>query len=256
MSTQPTDVLTPVTDARQRPRRRMPSRHSLSDGPPPLEPGDHLTRAEFERRYSAHPEIKKAELIQGVVFMPSAVRVQSHSLPHSMVMAWLTTYWASTPGVMVLDNTTLRLDDDNVPQPDALMRLEPTCGGRSHIAADDYLEGPPELVVEIAASSASYDLHAKRAVYERNHVPEYLVLQMHEQRVDWFALHQKGYEPLEPDDAGILRSLTFPGLWLDVNALLAGDLTQMLAVLSQGLDAPEHATFVTKLEEALNAAEP
>ena len=248
-----TRTATEVGPSRTRPAR---PRQVLRDDRPPLEPGDHLTRAEFERRYSAHPEIKKAELIQGVVFMPSAVRVQSHGLPHSMIMAWLTTYWASTPGVMVLDNTTLRLDDDNVPQPDALMRLEPTCGGRSHIAADDYLEGPPELVVEIAASSASYDLHAKRAVYERNKVPEYLVLQMHEQRVDWFALRHKGYEPLQPDDAGILRSLIFPGLWLDASALLAGDLAQMLAVLRQGLDAPEHAAFVAKLQEALNAAEP
>ena len=39
----------------------------------PLEHGDHLTREEFERRYEAMPHVRKAELIEGVVYMPSPV---------------------------------------------------------------------------------------------------------------------------------------------------------------------------------------
>jgi Uma2 family endonuclease len=215
--------------------------------PPPLNSGDHLSRAEFERRYEAHPEIKKAELIEGIVYVATPVHAQSHGRPHSDVIGWLSMYRAATPGITVLDNTTLRLDNDNEPQPDAMVRLEPALGGRSRIDEDDFVEGAPELIVEIAASSASYDLHAKLRVYQRIGVQEYLAVQMYEQRVDWFALREGVYEPLVPDEAGVLRSEVFPGLWLQPAALLAGDLATVLKVVQEGLASQEHAAFVERL---------
>ena len=147
------------------------------------------------------------------------------------------------------DNATVRLDYENVVQPDAFLRLEPALGGRSQVTKDDYLAGPPELVVEIAASSASYDMHDKRRVYARNGVQEYLVAQAYEQRVDWFVLREGVYEALQPDAEGVLRSEVFPGLWLPVDALWAGDLATMLAVLQQGLASPEHGAYVAGLGE-------
>ena len=127
----------------------------------PLENGDRLSRCEFERRYESRPDIKKAELIEGVVYMTLPVRAKSHGEPHAQIMAWLGTYYAATPGVQLCDNTTVRLDLDNEVQPDALLRLEPAAGGQSSISAKDYIEGAPELIAEIAASSAAYDLHDK-----------------------------------------------------------------------------------------------
>ena len=213
--------------------------------------GDRLSRAEFERRYQAHPEITKAELIEGVVHMPSPVHFTLHSQPHVDIIGWLALYRAATPGVVGGDNATVRLDYENVVQPDVLLRLEPALGGRSRVTEDDYLAGPPELVVEIAASSASYDLHDKRRVYARNGVQEYLVAQAYEQRVDWFVLREGVYESLQPDAEGILRSEIFPGLWLPVDALWAGDLAMMLEVLQQGLASPEHAAYVAGLRERM-----
>src|SRR6266536_1100721 len=131
---------------------------------PPLESGDRLTRQEFERRYSARPDLKKTELIEGVVYVPSPVRI-THGRPHGQIMAWLGAYCAATPGVDMADNTTVRLDLDNEPQPDALLRLEPEAGGHSRIDEDDYIEGAPELIIEVAASSAAYDLHDKQHAY-------------------------------------------------------------------------------------------
>ncbi len=122
---------------------------------PPLESGDKLTRAEFEQRYAAMPHVKKAELIEGTVYMASPLRITQHGDPHARIMAWLGVYWAATPGVQVGDNPTVRLDADNEPQPDALLRIE---AGQSTISEDGYVEGAPELIVEIAASSASLDL--------------------------------------------------------------------------------------------------
>lgn len=234
------------TMARQRPRSRAAA---LPPVPPPLNTGDHLSRAEFERRYEASPEIKKAELIEGVVYVAPPVRVQQHARPHSDIITWLGVYRASTPRVLAGDNATVRLDNDNEPQPDGLLRLEPALGGQSRIGEDDYLEGPPELIVEIAASSAAYDLHSKRRVYQRSGVQEYLVVQMYEQWVDWFVLRDGVYEPLEADEGGVLRSETFPGLWLQPEALLAGDLATVLAVLGQGLASEEHAAFVARLRD-------
>lgn len=207
---------------------------------PCLENGDHLTRPEFERRYAAMPQVKKAELIEGIVYLPSPVRARQHGRPHALIMGWLGVYWAATPGIDLCDNTTVRLDLDNEPQPDALLRIE---GGTSRISEDDYIEGSPELVVEIAASSASKDLHDKLRVYRRNGVQEYLVWQIYEQQLNWFSVQAGEYVLLAADNQGIICSQVFPGLWLAEPALLQGDLAAVLTYLQQGLQIPEHAAF-------------
>jgi Uma2 family endonuclease len=222
-------------------------------GPPPLESGDQLTRVEFERRYALHPEIKKAELIEGVVYVASPVRLKQHANPHFNVITWLGVYGAATPGVLGGDNATVRLDLENEPQPDAILYLNPEIGGRSQIDSDDYLAGPPELVVEIAASSAAYDMNLKRRVYARNGVSEYVVFQVYERQTSWFALREHGYEALAPGDDGILRSEIFPGLWLDPAAFWAGDLLRVLAVAQQGIASPEHTAFIETLTQLLDS---
>ena len=246
------EMSTPSVQTIGRPRPPAHPQTVSSLVPPPLHAGDRLSRAEFERRYQAHPEIKKAELIEGVVYMPTPVRFEQHGRPHGDVITWLGVYRASTPGVLVGDNVTVRLDFENEVQPDALLRLEPEHGGRSHVTEDDYLEGPPELIVEIAASSAAYDLHDKRRVYARSGVQEYLAVQMYEQRLDWFILREGVYQTLTPDGDGVLRSEVFPGLWLQPAALWSGDLAAMLAVLQEGLASPEHAAFLARLQTQMD----
>jgi Uma2 family endonuclease len=214
---------------------------------PPLENGDRLTRQEFEHRYTAMAHIKKAELIEGVVYVASPVRANRHGRPHAQIIGWLFVYKAATPGVYLADNTTVRLDADNEPQPDALLRIEPEVGGTSRISDDDYVEGTPELIAEIAASSASYDLNDKLNAYRRNGVQEYIVWQSYENRLDWFRLQEGRYVALQPDEAGIIRSEIFPGLWLAVNGLREGDMAGVLAVLQQGLQTAEHQEFVERL---------
>ncbi|MCY7322439.1 MAG: Uma2 family endonuclease, partial [Phormidesmis sp. CAN_BIN36] len=216
---------------------------------PRLENGDRLTRCEFERRYAATPEKFKAELIEGVVYVASPVRVRNHGRPHAYIMGWLIAYVAATPKVDIADNSTVRLDLDNEPQPDALLRIEPEVGGRSRITEDDYIEGAPELIVEIAASSASYDMNAKLNAYRRNGVQEYLVWQIYENQIAWFCLQEGEYIPLQPDATGMIRSQVFPGLWLAVDALLSGDLATVLAELQQGLGTSEHRAFVDRLNK-------
>lgn len=213
----------------------------------PLENGDRLTRPEFERRYQAMPELKKAELIEGVVYMSSAVRARNHAQPHGQIIGWLFVYSTATPGVELFDNATVRLDLDNEPQPDALLRINENLGGQSRIAEDDYIEGAPELIVEIAASSASYDLHDKLRVYRRNGVQEYLIWQIYNNRFDWFRLRDGEYFTLEPDTNGTIKSEIFPGLWLTIPALLTGNLAEVLTVLQSGLNSSEHTDFVQSL---------
>jgi Uma2 family endonuclease len=214
---------------------------------PPLAPGDRLTRAEFERRYDAMPNLKKAELIEGVVYIPPPVRQRRHGQPHGRILAWLGVYEAVTPGVEAGDNSTLRLDDDNEPQPDALLFIDPARGGQARISDDDYIEGAPELVAEVAASSVSFDLHAKLNVYRRFGAREYVVWRVLDGEIDWFVLRQAQYERMAPDAQGLLRSEVFPGLWLDPAALVSGDMAAVLRVLQQGIATPEHANFVARL---------
>jgi Uma2 family endonuclease len=214
---------------------------------PPLEPGDCLTREEFERRYTAMPQLKKAELIEGVVHMPSAVRWNQHAIPQAAFITWLGTYWASTPGVQAGDNGTIRMNLDNEPQPDGTLIVLPTHGGQVQLSADDYIIGGPELAGEVAASSANIDLNTKLRVYRRNQVLEYIVWRVLDQAIDWFVLRQGQYDRL-PLSAGIYQSVVFPGLWLDPAALARFDLATVLQVLQQGLASAAHTDFVARLQ--------
>jgi Uma2 family endonuclease len=229
------------------PRIDLTSNATPSGWLPPLEPGDRLTRAEFERRYEAMPHLKKAELVEGVVYIPSPVRHRGHGRPNLQLAGWVCAYEAATPGVEGADNGTARLDLDNEPQPDVLLLIDPARGGQARISADDYVEDAPELVAEVSVSSASYDLHTKLDVYRRNGVREYLVWRVLDGEIDWFVLRGQRYDRLAAGADGILRSEVFPGLWLDTEALLRGDLAQVLAVVQQGTVTPEHAAFVARL---------
>jgi Uma2 family endonuclease len=197
-----------------------------------LEPGDRLSREEFHRRYEARPDIKKAELVEGVVYVPSPVRYRQHGHPHTLADFWLNLYVADHPDVEVCTDTTVFLDNRNEPQPDLCMfRTGPGAGLR--INDDGYLEGVPDLVVEITASTASYDLGAKKEAYRRNGVPEYVAWRTEDRAIDWFVLRNGVYERLEPDADGIIESVNFPGLRLDVSAMLSGDLARILAALQR-----------------------
>jgi Uma2 family endonuclease len=223
---------------------------------PRLENGDRLTRAEFERRYNAMPDVKKAELIGGIVYMPSPVRHNKHSEPNTDIVGWLVVYRAATPGVSSGVNGTIRLEDESDPQPDAMLRLPIELGGQSGVDEDDYIAGAPELVVEITASTASYDLHDKKDTYLLHGVREYIVWRTEDGEIDWFRLEDGHYIKAAPDEQGIIESQTFPGLRLATTALLAGDLARVLAELQTGLSSAEHAAFVQKLAAAKSAAHP
>jgi Uma2 family endonuclease len=221
------------------------------NGPvPPLKDGDRLTRDEFERRYLAMPDLKKAELIEGVVHVPSPVRQRFHGRQHSHFNFWLCAYEGRSPGVEVGDNSTVRLSIDNMPQPDCLLFIQPEHGGKVRIDDDGYIEGAPDLVAEIAASSVSLDLGKKLDAYRRNGVREYVVWKVLERQIDWFVNGDDGFEPLIPDSDGILRSTIFPGLWLEPAALLRGDVYEVLALVQQGLSSREHVDFVAQLEKS------
>jgi Uma2 family endonuclease len=214
---------------------------------PPLETGDRLSREEFERRYDAMPGLKKAELIAGVVYVPSPVRIDQHAEPHFNLITWLGLYRWATPGVKGADNGTARLDLENMPQPDACLYIDPAKGGQARISADDYLEDAPELVAEVAASSVSYDLTFKFDVYRRHKVREYLVWRVQDRQFDWFVLRGKRLVQQPLDKSGLYKSKVFPGLWLDPAALMRDDAAALQAALQRGLASRKHADFVARL---------
>ena len=222
---------------------------------PPLENGDRLTRPEFERRYNAMPNIKKAELIEGTVYMASPLRFEPHAEPHGDLIIWLGNYKVATPGVRLGDNPTIRLDLDNEPQPDAVLLIDASAGGQSYLGENGYVEGAPELIAEVAASSAGIDLGDKKRAYRRNGVQEYIVWQVFDRKLDWFRLQEGDYISLGADENGVIRSQVLPGLWLAVPALLAGDMQGVLAVLKEGINSTEHAAFAKRLADAKSCTE-
>ncbi len=211
-----------------------------------LQNGDRMTRTEFLRRYRAMPNVSHAELIEGRVYLPSPVSADRHGEPHFDLITWLGMYRAMTPGVVGGDNSTLELDFDNAPQPDGYLRLTEQAGGQSRLV-NGYVQGAPELIIEIAASTVSYDLHEKMNAYRRNGAKEYVVWRTNDSAIDWFILVDGRFDPHPMSDDGIYRSLVFPGLWLDTVAVLRGDMAQVLQILQQGLDDASHQEFVMTL---------
>jgi hypothetical protein len=198
-----------------------------------LENGDRLDRDEFERRYSAS-NIKKAELIEGIVHVASRRHFTFHSKPHAEIVTWLGTYQAAISGLEVGIEPTVRLDDQNEPQPDAvLFRI----GGNAQIDDDGYITGAPEFIAEIAASTVSYDLNSKKNAYERNGVKEYLVWRSIDREIDWLILENGKYKKLEPNNSGIICSQEFTGLCLNIEAILSHDMSTVLRALQMGLSS-------------------
>jgi Uma2 family endonuclease len=218
---------------------------------PPLVNGDHLTRAEFERRYDATPGLKKAELIEGKVYVSPPVSHGFHGRPHVDMGTIFGVYRAATPGVEAGDNGSIRLDLDNMPQPDLYLLIDSALGGQAKIDADNYVVGAPDLIAEIAATSAAYDLHEKLRVYRRNGVREYIVLRTIDGEMDYFVLREGDYRRITPAADGCFHSEIFPGLWIDAPALLRGDLATALRQVQQGIASAEHNNYVSSLQSKI-----
>ncbi|MBX6313828.1 MAG: Uma2 family endonuclease [Isosphaeraceae bacterium] len=216
--------------------------------PPPLVEGDRLDQPEFHRRYEAMPPGTRAELIGGVVSMPSPVGPE-HSRAHVLVIVWLDRYAEATPGVEVLDNASTALDLKGELQPDAQLRILPECGGQTR-TEQKIIVGAPELVVEVAQSTRYVDLGPKLADYERAGVREYIVRALDPDEVIWHVRREGRLMAIPPGPEGLYRSEVFPGLWLDPQALLAGDRAAVRAALERGLATPEHAAFLARLAAA------
>lgn len=212
---------------------------------PPLVQGDKLTREEFLRRWETMPRLKRAELIEGIVYMPSPLS-RDHAVTDVNMVTWLGYYVAHTPGCEAGSNGTWLMGEDDAPQPDTALRILPRHGGQSEDEGK-YPRGAPELAAEVCLSRTSYDLHQKRELYERAGVREYVAVLVSEKEVRWYRLVGATFQRAEPDAEGVFRSQVFPGLWLDGRALLEGRLPQVLAKLAEGLATPEHAAFVTRL---------
>jgi hypothetical protein len=225
-----------------KPRSKTPEAAPI----PPLRHGDHLTQVEFHRRYEAYPEDVKFELIGGIVFMSSPLKIL-HGTYHLELGLVFTLYKADTPGVQAADNATAILGEKSEVQPDLMMWLLKECGGRSDYNKDGYLLGAPELVAEIAGSSRVVDLGRKRKDYLAAGVQEYIVLCIEECEVHWF--HFPSKRKLKPDRNGVWKSRIFPGLWINEAALWEHDSVRLLETVRQGVAAPEHEEFARRLRE-------
>ena len=217
-------------------------------GPLPLVEGDRLDQPEFHRRYQAMPTGTRAELIQGVVRMPSPVSPE-HADAAGKAVFWLNLYESRTPGVQTLDGPTVILDRKGEPQPDALLRIRPEFGGRTGTERG-FLQGAPELVVEVAKATRYHDLGPKLEDYERAGVQEYLVRALDPDQVIWHELHLGRMAVVAQGADGLYRSKVFPGLWLEPRALLSNDLAGLIEALERGLASPEHDEFVRRLAAA------
>ena len=215
----------------EKPRRRAMTPRPALPRIPALENGDRLTVGEFMRRYHAATGVRKAQLIEGFVHMPSPVNATHHAKPDGIIQLWLGTYSLDHPELEVYPNATLILDGDNAVQPDAIL-CQPQRGGAVWLDDDGNLHGAPGLVCEIASTSASIDLHAKFQAYRRNGVAEYLVWIVQEKSVRWFLL-EDGDCIQQKEVVGTLASKKFPGLTLDVKALLKQDKAKLIEGLKR-----------------------
>ena len=204
-----------------------------------------MSRDEFMRRWEELPELKNAELIDGIVYMSSSVTTL-HSTYDSHLAGWLRQYAWATPGCECGNNGTW-LMIESAPQPDTAVWILPEYGGKSKYKGA-YNSGAPELAIEICASTATQDLRSKLALYQRAGVREYLTLVLEPCEVVWRTLVGGRYVPLKAGADGVLKSRVFPGLWLDQAAAIGADGPLVEAVLRKGLASRAHAAFVRALQ--------
>ena len=212
---------------------------------PPLNNGDRLTQREFHRRYEAHAGREKFELIGSIVYLASPLRRPQANYHEELSFA-LGLYRRATPGVELLLDATTILGEESEPQPDLALRILPEYGGQSRDTPAQYVQGPAELLTEIAHSTLSIDMHQKKTDYQHGGVQEYLVLCVEERELYWFNF--KSRRLITPDARGIYRSRIFPGLWIDGPALLALESTKVAKAVRKGLKSPEHARFMKRLQ--------
>lgn len=158
-------------------------------------------------------------------------------------LIWL--YEQSTPGIRGYPGATTILDDENEPEPDLQLRILREFGGRGGLTKDQYVTGPPELVIEISHSTLHFDLTKKLTMYRDQGIKEYLVVCVDSEQIRWFVWPQ-GEQQIDSD--GILKSVAFPGLWINSQALFAERIDELRATLSTGLHHRDHAAFVTALQ--------
>lgn len=212
---------------------------------PRLEAGDRLDQPTFHARYEAMPSGTRAELIEGYVHMPSPTRPQ-HGATHIEVVRWMLPFQEASPGVTLCIDTTFIMGKKYEVQPDVAGVLAAEYGGQVHL--EEYFHGAPELSVEVALTTESYDLHSKLRIYEASGVLEYVVVALWQSEVFWFVNRHGKLERLAPGADGILRSEVFPGLWLDPVALLARDFRRVLEVARLGIASPEHQAWIERLK--------
>lgn len=214
-----------------------------------LQPGDQMHAEEFEKRYHQMPDCKKAELIEGVVYVPSPARLR-HGQPHGRLVTWIGNYVDATPGTDYADNATNRLDSENEPQPDVALFLDPACGGQTRVSQDGYLTGAAEFVAEVSVSSVALDRGPKLRTYERHGVKEYLIWRVDDEILEWYRRSNDQFELVPADAEGIIRSSVFPGLWLNCSAMLQRKGLDVMKTLNAGLADAKHAEFLQRLESS------
>jgi Uma2 family endonuclease len=216
--------------------------------PQPLITGMRMDRDEFIRRWEALPDLKRAELIEGIVYVGSPLG-HRHGRFHVHLSVLVGVYAGRTPGVEAGSVSTYYMLK-SAPQPDLFLRLLPECGGQTRVKKN-FLHGAPELAIEISESSASYDFGPKLKLYQRAGVREYITVDAVTGRLVWRTLDGGSYRDLAADADGVFRSRVFPGLWLDSAHVADCDCPAQLALLERGFASPEHTAFVERLRASM-----
>ena len=230
------------------PRSGTDPNQSATPPGPPVD-GDCLSVNEFLRRYLPYRRHLKAELINGLVSLNRGVRADLEDLSNSVIQSWVRSYAGLTPGTRMDVNTIVILAWDTVPQPNIVLRVLSENGGKSRMTDGGTLKDAPELMVDFTTSHQTFDIRDKLGAFRRHGVAEYLVWWANDQKLDWFCLEQGKYALNLPDSNGVLTSPSFPGLRLNLSALLNRNSAAVMATLRRSLESSEHAGFVARLEK-------
>jgi hypothetical protein len=214
---------------------------------PPLADGQLVSLEEFEQRFDATPDLKHAELLDGVAYLRHDGRAFAGSCRAALI-GWLGVYSASTRFLLPGAHGHVALDDRNELQPDAILAVRPEAGGTVVLDATGVVRSAPDFAADVFTTTNATLLPKRIAAHERGGTLEYLVWYAEHKCVDWLVRERGEFVAMNPDPAdGLLKSVAFPGLWLDATALLNGDLDTVLAALQRGLASAEHKAFVSQL---------
>ena len=175
-----------------------------------------VKRITFEEYLDSLTEESKGDLFDGLLYMQTPPS-DAHEEIFGFLFDILRNYvLEKNLGVVRGSRTAIRFAEEHGTQPDIVF----ISNARRHLIYPYYIDGAPEVVVEILSpSTRKLDRGKKMALYAENGVLEYWQVDPEDQTAKFLRNNDGVWAPMPVGGDGIFHSEAISGFWLNVQWL-------------------------------------